>query len=78
MVDYFSQEYIRHEYLISEAEKDVFEDANRLFVKGPEKTKKLEFAIKVWKKMPNGMKRCFLKFRQYIDILDGLETLRNE
>ncbi len=78
MVEYFSQELKRHEYLISEAEKDVFEDANRLFVKGPEKTKKLEFAIKVWKKMPNGMKRCFLKFRQYIDILDGLETLRNE
>lgn len=78
MVEYFSQEFKRHEYSLSEEEKDVFDNANRVYVKGPEKTKKLEFAIKVWKKMPNGMKRCFLKIKQYIEILNGLETLRNE
>ena len=78
MVEYFSKEFKRHEYAISEEEKDIFDDANRVYVKGPEKTKKLEFAIKVWKKMPNGMKRCFLKIKQYIEILNGLETLRNE
>lgn len=78
VIHYLNQDLKKTIYTLTEEEQDVFETANKLYVKGPEKTKKLEFAIKVWKKMPNTLKKGFLKIKQYIEILDGLEKLRNE
>ena len=78
VIHYLNQDFKKTIYTLTEEEQDVFETANKLYVKGPEKTKKLEFAIKVWKKMPNKLKKGFLKIKQYIEILDGLEKLRNE